>query len=127
MKYKLAVTFFSAALVASSLAAPTARAWDSDGRPNAANTGFESKRGLSGGDPDQSFREFLNNGNNNDFARRYRENPNIIYDKDVMAHEPGVRAYMDAHPQMRAEAYGHAGAKREKRWERKQERRANGW
>jgi hypothetical protein len=120
MKYKFAVTVFSAAMLAGSFAVPAVHAWDGD-------RGFESKRGISGGDPDQSWNEFLNNGNNDDFARRYRENPDIIYDKDVMAHEPGVRAWLDQHPGARQDIYGRAGAQREKRWERRHERRANGW
>jgi len=94
MKYKTAVTLFSAAIFAGAFATPSL-AWDRDYHPR-ADRSFESSRGLSGGDPDQGLGEFLNNGNNNDFARRYRENPNIIYDKDVMAHEPGFRAYLDA-------------------------------
>jgi len=122
MKYKFAVTVFSAALVASSFAVPAVHAWDGNG-----DRSFESKRGISGGDPDQSFREFLNNGSNEDFARRYQQNPDILYDKDVMAHEPGVRAWFDEHPGAREQIYGRAGAQREKHWERRNERRANGW
>ena len=123
MKYRTAVTLFSAAIFAGAFATPSL-AWDRDYRPR-ADRSFESSRGLSGGDPDQGLGEFLHNGNNNDFARRYRENPNIIYDKNVMAHEPGFRAYLDAHPDVRERLYGEAGAHRERRWERRHERR--GW
>jgi len=119
MKYKTVVTLFSAAIIAGAMAAPSF-AWDRDYGPR-GDQGFETSRGLPGGDPDEGLGEFLNNGNNGDFARRFRENPNIIYDKDVMAHEPGFRAYLDAHPDVRERLYGRAGARREHRWERRHE------
>jgi hypothetical protein len=123
MKYKIAVGVFSAAMIVGAVASTSF----ADGYGYRNNNGFESKRGIPGGDPDQSWNQYLNNGSNNDFARRYRENPNIIYDKDVMAHEPGVRAWLDQHPGAREDIYGRAGAAREKHWERKHERRSDNW
>jgi hypothetical protein len=120
MKYKTAVTLFSAAMIAGAIAAPSF-AQDRDYGPS-SDRSFETSRGLPGGDPDEGLGEFLNNGNNNDFARRFRENPNMIYDKDIMAHEPGFRAYLDAHPDVRERLYGEAGAHRERRWDKRHER-----
>jgi hypothetical protein len=125
MKYKIAVGLFSAAMFAGAVA--TTNSFADDYGYHNPNRGFESSRGVPGGDPDEGWHQFLNNGSNSDFAHRYRENPNIIYDKQVMAHEPGVRAYLNAHPDERERLYGQAGAAKEHHWEKKHERRSWDW
>jgi hypothetical protein len=83
---------------------------------NASRGRWEGNHGLSGGAPDITLRQFLNN--NPDFARRYHENPNIIYDHETMEHEPGFRAYLREHPDVEAQLYGgRPGYNREGRWE----------
>ena len=126
MKRKTIVSLFSAAMLVGAVATTSTVFADDYGYRN-PNRGFETSRGLSGGDPDEGLGEFLHNGNNSDFARRFHENPNIIYDKDVMAHEPGFRAYLDAHPDVRERLYGRAGAAQEHHWEKRHERRVDNW
>ncbi len=66
-----------------------------------ANTrGDDAFTGLS---PSAKWNQFLDN--NRDFARRYRENPNIINDPAIMAQEPGLREFLNNHPDVRAMVY----------------------
>jgi len=66
-----------------------------------ANTrGDDSFTGLS---PAAKWSQFLDN--NKDFARRYRENPDIINDPNVMAHEPGLREFLNNHPDVKSMVY----------------------
>src|SRR5205823_523889 len=70
-----------------------------------ANTyGTDSFTGMS---PSQKWNQFLDN--NRDFARRYSQNPNIIRDPNVMAQEPGLREFLNNHPDVRSMIYARNG------------------
>jgi hypothetical protein len=123
MKYKRIATMFSAALIAGAMVAPSfAQEYGTHhGRD------WENNAGMSGGSEDMTLHEFLDN--NPDFAKRYRENPSIIYDRETMAHEPGFRAYLESHPDVQAHLYGNRpGYNKMGRWESRDtrdERRAD--
>jgi hypothetical protein len=102
MKYRSFVTLFSAAVLAVGTIVPT---YAQSYHPEYANGERDLNRSDEGAgydrDAQQRWHRFLEDENNQNFARQYRGNPNIIHDSREMEQWSGVRELFNNHPDVR--------------------------
>ena len=109
MKYGIFLTLFSAAalLVAGKLSPVFAQDYDPAYAPEYASS--DRDWNPSGSDYDQGparhWERFLERDENQDFARQFSGNPNIVRDPREMDQWSGVRELFDNHPDVRDYVY----------------------
>jgi hypothetical protein len=102
MRFKRAITILSASVLAGSMSMPLF-AQDYDSYSRHSGRSWSNAENYSNSNPAARWQRFLDE--NTDFARRYRENPNIIRDPRVVDDEPGLRAFFANNPEVRRYAY----------------------
>jgi hypothetical protein len=102
MRFKRTITILSASVLAGSMSMPLF-AQDYDSYSKHSDRSRSNAENYSNSNPAARWQRFLDE--NTDFARRYRENPNIIRDPRVMDDEPGLRAFFANNPEVRRYAY----------------------
>jgi hypothetical protein len=99
MRLKGVVTAFSVTILAAAMYSPSfAQSYDS----GYGHGGYDRPAAYNDS-PAQRWNRFLDQ--NQDFARRFRGNPNIIRDQRVMDDQPGVREFFAKNPDVREYVY----------------------
>jgi len=105
MKYGIFLTVFSLAVLL--VAGTRSPAFAQDYNPEYASGDRDWNRsgGDHGQDAAQRWERFLNKDENQNFARQFRGNPNIVRDPSEMDQWSGVRELFDRHPEVRDYVY----------------------